>query len=88
MALDVDRTLAGYRNIAPELLIQLIGAGKAEGYKRARKIHDTLPPVTKTVCQPPRVARGGHRHPEASSGGTRRPKHTTVRSPLLSLERG
>ena len=46
---DVDGFLVGYGNIAPEPLVELIEAGKAKNYKRARAIHDRLLPVTKSV---------------------------------------
>ena len=42
---DVDGLLVGYGNIAPELLIDLIAAGKAQDYAAARKISDQLMPV-------------------------------------------
>ena len=52
---DVDGLLVGYGNIAPELLIQLIEAGKAQDYPEARRIFEQLLPVTKAVYH-----RGSH----------------------------
>lgn len=86
-AFDVDGFLVGYGNIAPELLIDLINAGKAKDYVKARAIHDQLLPVTKAVYH-----RGSHME------GTVALKHAlvargilndaTVRSPLLPLQDG
>ncbi|MDR7126381.1 dihydrodipicolinate synthase family protein [Pseudotabrizicola sp. 4114] len=52
---DVDGLLVGYGNIAPELLIDLIKAGKAQDYPTARKVFEQLLPVTRTVYH-----RGSH----------------------------
>lgn len=52
---DVDGLLVGYGNIAPELLIDLIKAGKAQDYPAARKVFEQLLPVTRTVYH-----RGSH----------------------------
>ncbi|MFQ9621817.1 MAG: dihydrodipicolinate synthase family protein [Enterobacteriaceae bacterium] len=46
-AFDVDGFLVGYGNIAPEPLIEMIKAGKAGDYVKARELHDRLLPVTK-----------------------------------------
>lgn len=43
---DVDGALVGYGSIAPEPLIEMIKAGKAKDYKKARELHDRLLPVT------------------------------------------
>jgi 4-hydroxy-tetrahydrodipicolinate synthase len=79
--------LVGYGNIAPEPLIELIKAGKAQDYKKARAIHDQLLPVTKAVYH-----RGSHmegtvalKHALVARGIL---DHATVRSPLLPLEKG
>ena len=84
---DVDGLLVGYGNIAPELLVDLIKAGKAKDYKKAREIHDRLLPVTKSVYH-----RGSHmegtvalKHALVARGIL---EHATVRSPLLPLEPG
>lgn len=86
-AFDVDGFLVGYGNIAPELLIEMIKAGKAKDYKKAREIHDRLLPVTKSVYH-----RGSHmegtvalKHALVARGIL---EHATVRSPLLPLEPG
>ncbi|KAJ5599071.1 dihydrodipicolinate synthetase family protein [Penicillium hetheringtonii] len=84
---DIDGFLVGYGNIAPEPLIELIKAGKAKDYKKAREIHDRLLPVTKSVYH-----RGSHmegtvalKHALVARGIL---THATVRSPLLPLEDG
>lgn len=84
---DVDGFLVGYGNIAPELLVEMIKAGKAKDYKKAREIHDRLLPVTKSVYH-----RGSHmegtvalKHALVARGIL---DHATVRSPLLPLEPG
>jgi 4-hydroxy-tetrahydrodipicolinate synthase len=84
---DVDGALVGYGNIAPELLVELIAAGKAKDYAKAREVHDRLLPVTKSVYH-----RGSHmegtvalKHALVARGIL---DHATVRSPLLPLEPG
>lgn len=84
---DVDGMLVGYGNIAPELLLEMIEAGQAKDYKRARAVHDKLLPVTKAVYH-----RGSHmegtvalKHALVARGIL---DHATVRSPLLPLEDG
>lgn len=84
---DVDGLLVGYGNIAPELLIEMIAAGKIRDYQKAREIHDRLLPVTKSVYH-----RGSHmegtvalKHALVERGIL---EHATVRSPLLPLEPG
>ena len=52
---DVDGLLVGYGGLAPEPLIELIAAGKAQDYPAARAVHDRLLPVTKAVYH-----RGSH----------------------------
>jgi 4-hydroxy-tetrahydrodipicolinate synthase len=84
---DVDGLLVGYGNVAPELLVEFIKAGKARDYAAARAIHDKLLPVTKNCYH-----RGSHME------GTVALKHAlvargildnaTVRSPLLPLAKG
>ena len=84
---DVDGALVGYGGLTPEPLIEMIAAGKAKDYAKARAIHDRLLPVTRTVYH-----RGSHME------GTVALKHglvargildqATVRSPLLPLEPG
>lgn len=84
---DVDGFLVGYGNIAPEPLIELIKAGKAKDYTKARDIHDQRLAVTKSVYH-----RGSHmegtvalKHALVARGIL---THATVRSPLLPLEPG
>ena len=84
---DVDGALVGYGNIAPELLIERIAAGKDKDYTRARALHDKLLPITKNVYH-----RGSHmegtvalKHALVARGIL---EHATVRSPLLPLEPG
>lgn len=52
---DVDGLLVGYGNMAPELLIEYLNAGKAQDYTLARKYHEQLLPVTRAVYH-----RGSH----------------------------
>ncbi|KAF3930354.1 hypothetical protein ABW19_dt0210469 [Dactylella cylindrospora] len=84
---DVDGMLVGYGNVAPELLIEMIKAGKAKDYVTARAIHDRLLPVTKNIYH-----RGSHmegtvalKHALVARGIL---EHATVRSPLLPLPDG
>jgi len=84
---DVDGALVGYGTLAPEPLIELIAAGKARDYPRARAIHDRLLPLTRCVYH-----RGSHmegtvalKHGLVTRGIL---EHATVRSPLLPLEAG
>nr|WP_024309232.1 dihydrodipicolinate synthase family protein [Pseudomonas sp. P818] len=84
---DVDGALVGYGCIAPEPLIEMIAAGKAKDYGRARELHDRLLPVTKNVYH-----RGSHmegtvalKHALVARGIL---EHATVRSPLLPLAPG
>jgi 4-hydroxy-tetrahydrodipicolinate synthase len=84
---DVDGALVGYGSLTPEPLIELIAAGKAKDYPKARAIHDKLLPVTRTVYH-----RGSHmegtvalKHGLVARGIL---EHATVRSPLLPLEPG
>jgi len=84
---DVDGALVGYGGLAPEPLIELIAAGKAQDYVKARAIHDRLLPVTRSVYH-----RGSHmegsvalKHGLVARGIL---EHATVRSPLLPLEPG
>ncbi|TIA47531.1 aldolase [Aureobasidium pullulans] len=86
-AFDIDGFLVGYGNIAPELLIQMIEAGKAKDYARARQLHDQLLPLTKAVYH-----RGSHmegtvalKHALVARGIL---NHATVRSPLMPLAEG
>ncbi|WP_129789191.1 dihydrodipicolinate synthase family protein [Promicromonospora panici] len=84
---DVDGLLVGYGNIAPELLVELIEAGKARDYPRAHAIHERLLPVTKNVYH-----RGSHMEGTVALkwGLVNRGilDHATVRTPLLPLPDG
>jgi 4-hydroxy-tetrahydrodipicolinate synthase len=84
---DVDGLLVGYGNIAPELLVELIAAGKAQDYPRARALHERLLPVTKNVYH-----RGSHMEGTVALkwGLVHRGilDHATVRPPLLPLAAG
>ncbi|EFL29330.1 dihydrodipicolinate synthase [Streptomyces himastatinicus ATCC 53653] len=81
---DVDGALVGYGGLAPEPLVELIAAGKAQDYARAREIHDRLLPVTKAVYH-----RGSHMEGTvALKIGLRARgilKDATVRQPLQPL---
>lgn len=84
---DVDGALVGYGGLAPEPLIELIAAGKARDYPKAREIHDRLFPVTQNVYH-----RGSHMEGTVAlkQGLVARGilDHATVRSPLLPLPEG
>lgn len=81
---DVDGALVGYGNVAPELLVQLIEAGKAKDYARARQLHDQLLPVTKNIYH-----RGSHMEGTVALKIALRARgkidNATIRSPLLDL---
>src|SRR5689334_24086975 len=84
---DVDGALVGYGCIAPELLVEMIAAGKAKDYRKARELHDRLLPVTASVYH-----RGSHmegtvalKHGLVARGIL---DHATVRPPLLPLDPG
>ncbi|MGL1921669.1 MAG: dihydrodipicolinate synthase family protein [Hyphomicrobiales bacterium] len=81
---DVDGLLVGYGNIAPELLIKLIDAGKAQNYPEARKIFEQLLPVTQAVYH-----RGSHMEGTVAlkMGLEYRGmiEHSKVREPLKAL---
>ena len=85
--MDVDGLLVGYGNMAPELLVEFIKAGKAQDWTAAKAIHDKLLPLTKAVYH-----RGSHmegtvalKHALVARGVL---PHATVRSPLLPLAEG
>ncbi|MBL4813297.1 MAG: dihydrodipicolinate synthase family protein [Rhodobacteraceae bacterium] len=81
---DVDGLLVGYGNIAPELLIELIKAGKAQDYPQARKVFEQLLPVTRAVYH-----RGSHMEGTVALklGLVKRGllDHATIREPLKDL---
>jgi len=84
---DVDGALVGYGGIAPEPLVELIKAGKAKDYKKAREIHDRLLPVTSNVYH-----RGSHMEGSVALKWALVARgileHATVRPPLLPLAEG
>jgi 4-hydroxy-tetrahydrodipicolinate synthase len=84
---DVDGALVGYGGIAPEPLLEMIAAGKAKDYKKAREIHDRLLPVTSNVYH-----RGSHMEGSVALKWALVARgileHATVRSPLLPLADG
>jgi 4-hydroxy-tetrahydrodipicolinate synthase len=81
---DVDGLLVGYGNVAPELLVDLIRAGKAQDYPEARKVFERLLPVTRAVYH-----RGSHMEGTVALkiGLVHRGvlDHATVREPLKPL---
>lgn len=81
---DVDGLLVGYGNIAPELLIDLIAAGKAQDYPQARKVFEQLLPVTRAVYH-----RGSHMEGTVALKIGLRHRglldHATIREPLKDL---
>lgn len=81
---DVDGLLVGYGNIAPELLIDLIHAGKAQDYTAARTIFERLLPVTRAVYH-----RGSHMEGTVALKIGLRYRgvldHATIREPLKDL---
>lgn len=84
---DVDGALVGYGCIAPEPLVEMIKAGKAKDYKKARELHDRLLPVTANVYH-----RGSHMEGTVALKWALVARgileHATVRSPLLPLAEG
>ena len=84
---DIDGALVGYGCIAPEPLIELINAGKAKDYAKARELHDRLLPVTKNVYH-----RGSHMEGTVALKWALVARgildHATVRSPLRPLAEG
>jgi 4-hydroxy-tetrahydrodipicolinate synthase len=84
---DVDGALVGYGCIAPEPLVELIAAGKARDYVKARALHDRLLPVTANVYH-----RGSHMEGSVALKWALVHRgileHATVRSPLLPLAEG
>lgn len=84
---DVDGALVGYGCIAPEPLVEMIAAGQAKDYARARALHDRLLPVTASVYH-----RGSHMEGTVALKWALVARgileHATVRSPLLPLPEG
>lgn len=86
-AFDVDGFLVGYGNIAPELLLELLAAGKAQDWARAKAVHNQMFPVTQNVYH-----RGSHMEGTVCLKEALVARgvldHATVRSPLLPLAAG
>lgn len=84
---DVDGALVGYGGIAPEPLIEMIKAGKAKDYGKARALHDRLLPVTSNVYH-----RGSHMEGSVALKWALVARgildHAAVRPPLLPLAEG
>ena len=84
---DVDGALVGYGCIAPEPLVEMIAAGKAKDYAKARAIHDKLLPVTASVYH-----RGSHMEGSVALKWALVARgildNANVRPPLLPLEPG
>jgi 4-hydroxy-tetrahydrodipicolinate synthase len=84
---DVDGALVGYGGIAPEPLVEMIEAGKARDYKKARELHNRLLPVTSNVYH-----RGSHMEGSVALKWALVARgileHATVRPPLLPLADG
>ena len=84
---DVDGALVGYGCIAPEPLLEMIAAGKAKDYAKARALHDRLLPVTSNVYH-----RGSHMEGSVALKWALVARgildHATVRPPLLPLAEG
>jgi 4-hydroxy-tetrahydrodipicolinate synthase len=84
---DVDGALVGYGCIAPEPLVEMIAAGQAKDYAKARALHDRLLPVTANVYH-----RGSHMEGSVALKWALVHRgileHATVRSPLLPLAEG
>ena len=84
---DVDGLLVGYGNMAPELLIEYLAAGKAQDYTLARKYHEQLLPVTRAVYH-----RGSHMEGTVALKHALRARglidNVNVREPLKALGDG
>jgi 4-hydroxy-tetrahydrodipicolinate synthase len=83
-AFDIDGLLVGYGNIAPELLLDLLAAGKAGDWKAARAAHDRMLPITKAVYH-----RGSHMEGTVALKIALRTRgvlpNAYIRSPLVDL---
>lgn len=84
---DVDGLLVGYGNMAPELLLEYLAAGKAQDYKLARKYHEQLLPITRAVYH-----RGSHMEGSVALKHALRARglvdNVNVREPLKPLGDG
>jgi 4-hydroxy-tetrahydrodipicolinate synthase len=84
---DVDGLLVGYGNMAPELLLEYLAAGKAQDYTLARKYHEQLLPITRAVYH-----RGSHMEGSVALKHALRARglvdNVNVREPLKPLGDG
>lgn len=84
---DVDGLLVGYGNMAPELLLEYLAAGKAQDYALARKYHEQLLPITRAVYH-----RGSHMEGSVALKHALRARglidNVNVREPLKPLGDG
>ena len=84
---DVDGLLVGYGNMAPELLLEYLAAGKAQDYTLARKYHEQLLPITRAVYH-----RGSHMEGSVALKHALRARglidNVNVREPLKALGDG
>lgn len=84
---DVDGLLVGYGNMAPELLLEYLAAGKAQDYSLARKYHEQLLPITRAVYH-----RGSHMEGSVALKHALRARglvdNVNVREPLKPLGDG
>lgn len=84
---DVDGLLVGYGNMAPELLIEYLAAGKAQDYTLARRYHEQLLPITRAVYH-----RGSHMEGTVALKHALRARglidNVNVREPLKALGDG
>ena len=84
---DIDGLLVGYGNMAPELLLEYLAAGKAQDYTRARKYHEQLLPITRAVYH-----RGSHMEGSVALKHALRARglvdNVNVREPLKPLGDG
>ena len=84
---DIDGLLVGYGNMAPELLIEYLEAGKAQDYPLARKYHEQLLPITRAVYH-----RGSHMEGSVALKHALRARglvdNVNVREPLKPLGDG
>ena len=84
---DIDGLLVGHGNMAPELLLEYLAAGKAQDYKLARKYHEQLLPITRAVYH-----RGSHMEGSVALKHALRARglvdNVNVREPLKPLGDG
>ena len=84
---DVDGALVGYGGLTPEPLIELIAAGKAKDYAKARAIHDRLLAGDSHRLSP-RVAHGRNGRAQAWPGCARNPRARHRPAPVATPRAG